>query len=250
MYISKYFNTVYTQVKEVLVPKLKELLAKYPKYQYIFTGHSLGGAMSTIFSLDAVLDKYVYVKDGFSPVLLNYASPRVGNFVFAAYVMKYVPIIYRIVRTGDPVVSIPPCGGLLTAIMSVAVSTKCTNGLGLENFSDISKAFVSSIPVDKKYWHTAGMINYSNDMKKFIDCGKIWSENSTIDGCTLAPSMSVENHTNYLAQIVSGICQGASKYFFRKKVLKKLQKKNVKKQKKVLKKAAKKKALKKKNKKF
>jgi len=224
MNILSYFNTIFTQVKQKLKPKLLELNSKYPTYQYIFTGHSLGGAMSSIFALDSAMEKYVNVSAN-SPVLLNYASPRVGNYVFASYVMKHVPVIYRIVRQGDPVVSVPPCSTSLFSIFS-----KCNNKLGFNGFSKNGRVFnYNTVPNDNGYWHIGGLINYTNDMKSFTDCGKEFSENHPNSKCVSNPKLSVSDHTSYLDKSVSGVCQGARRYLLSKRVLKQFKRKGMKK---------------------
>jgi hypothetical protein len=234
MYISNYFKVVFDQVKAVIKPKLLLLKKAYPAYQYIFTGHSLGGAMSTIFAVDSVLDGYV-AKTATSPALINFASPRVGNFVFASYVMLNVPVIFRVVRDGDPVVSIPPCSYVM----------KCSNGLGKEKFSNLlSDISGPAIPDDKGFWHIAGIIMYKNDMSEFEDCGRVWSENNANPKCVSKFSLGAENHTSYLMQSVSGVCQGAAKYLFSKKYLKQYLKAQK------MKNLKKKKVMKKRNKKF
>jgi hypothetical protein len=223
MNILSYFNTIYTQVKEKLKPKLLQLKSKHPTYQYIFTGHSLGGAMSTIFALDSALEGYVNVNYN-SPALINYASPRVGNYVFASYVMKHVPVIYRIVRQGDPVVSVPPCSTSLFSIFS-----KCKNKLGYSGFKNNEKVFnYQTVPDDNGYWHIGGLINYTNDMSSFTDCGKEFSENHPNSKCNLNPKLSVTDHTSYLDQQVSGVCQGARRYLLSKRVLKQFKRKTMK----------------------
>jgi hypothetical protein len=217
MYILSYFNTIYTQVKEKLKPELLKIKSKYFTYQYIFTGHGLGGAMSTIFALDSAMEKYVNVSAN-SPVLLNYASPRVGNYIFASYVMKRVPRVYRIVREGDPIISVPPCSNSILNIYS-----KCKNKLRLKSFKNNGIIFKpKSVPEDKGFWHIGGLINYTNDMSKFTDCGKIYSENHPKKECNLKPLMNVSNHASYLDKTVYGVCQGARRYLLSSKLLKKL----------------------------
>jgi hypothetical protein len=211
MKVSEYFGKMQMLAKEKIKPKLIELQAKYPDYQYIFTGHSLGGAMSTIFALDSVLDGYVKKTDT-SPVLINFASPRVGNFYFANQVMLNVPIIYRIVRNGDPVVALPAC----------SFFGKCKNKLKLEKFStNLSEITGSEVPEDKKYWHVGGLILYDNEMANYTDCGREQSENHNNPDCKFNLSLSVEAHTIYLGKSVSGICKGARKFLKNLKILRK-----------------------------
>jgi hypothetical protein len=217
MFILSNFNTIFTQVKEKLKPELLKLKSKYSTYQYIFTGHSLGGAMSTIFALDSVMEKYVKVSSN-SPVLINYASPRVGNYVFASYVMKHVPVIYRIVRQGDPVVSVPPCN---TSILNVY--SKCKNNLGLKSFKNNGNVFkTNTVTEDKGFWHIGGLINYTNKMTKFTDCGKNFSENHPKKECNSNSVLNEINHTSYFDKTVYGVCQGARRFLLSSKLLKNL----------------------------
>ena len=104
------------------------LKSKYPNYQYIFTGHSLRAAMATIFALDSVLEGYV-TQTLTSPALITYASPRVGNIYLAHNVMLRVPVIFRIVRSGDPVTHVPPCSLIFS----------CKNSLNLNKFQKNDK---------------------------------------------------------------------------------------------------------------
>jgi hypothetical protein len=203
MFISTYFNTVFTQVKEKLKPKLIELQKKYSDHQFIFTGHSLGAAMATIFALDSVLDGYL-TKSKDSPALINLASPRVGNYIFAAHVMYHVPVVFRLVRDGDVVTSIPPCSLIM----------KCSNKQGLDKFTGKEADFTgNNIKEDKNYWHIAGLIYYNEAMTTFKECGKEYSERHPDKDCVPSRRYSSDNHVTYLKKQVSKICSGARKYF-------------------------------------
>jgi len=95
-------------VKNDVYGKLKELYAQKPSYQYIFVGHSLGGAIASIFAQDVVKDA-VIKKTNSSPLLITYGQPRTGNFVYANSSFINVPRTFRIVRHADPVPNVPPC---------------------------------------------------------------------------------------------------------------------------------------------
>ena len=41
--------------KEIMTKQLKEIMSQYPNYTVIFTGHSMGAAVSSVACLDAVL---------------------------------------------------------------------------------------------------------------------------------------------------------------------------------------------------
>ena len=61
---------------QLLVDVVKEQLEKYPNYEIIVSGHSLGGALSTLFGFE--LSKEIQNKI----TIYSFASPRVGNLNF------------------------------------------------------------------------------------------------------------------------------------------------------------------------
>jgi predicted lipase len=64
---------------EEIMSKLRELFNTYPDYKLWVTGHSLGGALSTMFAFRAATDSGVRNK----PVMnVSFASPFVGDHVF------------------------------------------------------------------------------------------------------------------------------------------------------------------------
>ena len=200
-----YFNGIYLLAKIKIKKVLSELKDSYPTYQFIFTGHSLGAAMSTIFALDSVLDGYV-VQTAYSPALINYASPRVGNFYFAQNVMLKVPVIFRIVRSGDPITHVPP--------------TEDKNALNLNKFdqtgNNISR---KNLPEDNTPWHIAGLIMYDKDMTTYMNCGRFFSEHHPEKQCKdklgWSSIFDTKKHTTYFGKKFGALC---------KKPLKKLKK--------------------------
>jgi len=83
--------------------KLSEL---YKDYRVVFTGHSLGGALTLHAVADALLcgilkdhDVYVY----------TFGQPRVGNAAFLNLFTPYLKGYYRVVHYKDMVAHIPPC---------------------------------------------------------------------------------------------------------------------------------------------
>lgn len=64
-----------------LVTKVAELFEEYPDYRLYTTGHSLGGALATLFAMEAAASKDPRIP---KPVTcITIASPRVGNLSFA-----------------------------------------------------------------------------------------------------------------------------------------------------------------------
>ena len=99
-YLYNIFNLIY---KDVFSESIIRDLQSNPGYQVIFTGHSLGGAISTLIS-------YYYASHTISsnePILIIFGQRRVGNENFARSFNKYIPLIFRIARINDVVTKIP-----------------------------------------------------------------------------------------------------------------------------------------------
>lgn len=88
----------YDQLEQIV----KKLLEKHPTYQLYVTGHSLGGALATLYSymLSSKIDQSITV--------MTFGSPRVGNYKFADSFMKKKNIIhYRITNGRDIITALP-----------------------------------------------------------------------------------------------------------------------------------------------
>ena len=135
-YIHTGFWEAYSLVREFVHAVVRRELAMEPADLFV-TGHSLGGALGTIASLDlavhtlprinaymakkrALADENVVSsppqagsKSRFRRVKIcqyNFGSPKVGNGSFVALVNKWVPDSFRVVVDGDVVSSLPPTG--------------------------------------------------------------------------------------------------------------------------------------------
>ena len=92
-------------VRDVVLTEWKTLVAGYPTYQTVVTGHSLGGAIAT---LSAAQMKRM-VPDA-SLYLFTYGSPRVGDGKFAKYVEEVLGgRHFRVTHLNDPVPKLPLC---------------------------------------------------------------------------------------------------------------------------------------------
>ena len=112
--------------------------------------------------------------------------------------MLNVPIIFRIVRDGDPVPRLPPC----------RKGRKCKNKLKMKTFPKTAAEILGNVKEDSTYWHIGGLILYDNEMKEFIDCGREESENPSRPECISVATLVTENHTFYFNVQVSKICKG------------------------------------------
>ena len=132
--ISHYFLALYNMFNNDLfsASNLREI-RNHPDYQVIVTGHSLGGALASIISF-AIKKENLFTND---VVLITYGQPRTGNYYFAEYVTNNVNKIFRIVKKGDIVVTIP----LHTPLF---------------------KEFT--------YYHIGGMIVLNKEMNEFTQC--------------------------------------------------------------------------------
>lgn len=93
-------GTIVTKMKA----NLKSLQSQYPTAtKLIVTGHSLGGAMATLFATDLLVNDKA---TGLS--LITFGSPRVGNNVFSDFVNSKVPEInWRVTYDNDVVTMFP-----------------------------------------------------------------------------------------------------------------------------------------------
>ena len=133
--ISHYFLALYNMFRNDLFSdsNLQEI-RNHPDYQVIVTGHSLGGALASIIAFAIKKEN----KFSNNLVLITYGQPRTGNYYFADYVTKNVNKIFRIVKKGDMVVTIP-----------------FYNPLKGKEFS---------------YYHIGGMIVLNKEMNEFTQC--------------------------------------------------------------------------------
>jgi predicted lipase len=91
-------NDVYTK----LVNQIKTLLIKYPEFSIYITGHSSGGALSTLFGymLSNEIEEDI--------TIISFASPRVGNYEWKkAFETKPNLMHYRITNHRDIVTAFP-----------------------------------------------------------------------------------------------------------------------------------------------
>lgn len=78
----------------------RELKALKGPFTLVCTGHSLGGALATLASLEYA-DKYKALE------CYTFGSPRVGNHNFCTAFEEKVPVHWRIVNEKDPVPTLP-----------------------------------------------------------------------------------------------------------------------------------------------
>lgn len=114
MLVHRGFWNVYQTVREDMIRLVKE---RSPQ-NLIITGHSLGGALSTLAAMDYPDQENLYH--------YSFASPRVGNQLFAEIYQQTVPVQFRVANTEDLVPELPP---------SVVGTNHFQHVLGLVHFS-------------------------------------------------------------------------------------------------------------------
>ncbi|KAJ1953373.1 hypothetical protein EC988_003033 [Linderina pennispora] len=95
---------VYKSAADGIKKNIANLVAKYPDYKIVLTGHSLGGAEATVAAADIVLTRPEWVS---KLQLWTYGEPRVGTPAFANWLSQQPFPIYRVVNKGDLVPQTP-----------------------------------------------------------------------------------------------------------------------------------------------
>ncbi|KAI7868472.1 Alpha/Beta hydrolase protein [Spinellus fusiger] len=100
------FYAAYTSAQSTVVPAVLDQLTKYPSYRVVVSGHSLGGALATLATLD------LYQRDGRlsnqNLFAKTYGGPRVGDANFAYYFSSTGISLERTVHNRDLVPHLPP----------------------------------------------------------------------------------------------------------------------------------------------
>jgi hypothetical protein len=104
--VHKGFATAYSAIGPQLLRSIQKLHDQNPRPIYL-TGHSLGGALATLCSLDLVLRLGINRRN---IVVSTFGSPRVGNHSFAKFYNENIPIHWRIVVGPDVVTKLPKFG--------------------------------------------------------------------------------------------------------------------------------------------
>ena len=84
------FMKAWHETRPYILPKLKELVQRYPDYRVTLVGHSLGGAIAALASLD-------FQSRGWDPQVTTFGEPRIGN----NGLMQYLDAAFSNGREGD-----------------------------------------------------------------------------------------------------------------------------------------------------
>ena len=95
------FSTIYSKISAAILEAAKKLDPSVPCY---ISGHSLGAAIATLAAID-IAAKIPELKKQVQ--LYTYASPRVGDPLFAREHNRLVPNSYRVVNLADAITLVP-----------------------------------------------------------------------------------------------------------------------------------------------
>ncbi|CAI4224500.1 unnamed protein product [Auanema sp. JU1783] len=98
----RYYHEAYkTFVESGIDTNLQKAFEKYPTYQVLTCGHSLGGTMASIFSV------HIKQKYGRDVVEYGFSGPRAGDETFAKLHNSLIHQAFRVIRNGDWVPDFP-----------------------------------------------------------------------------------------------------------------------------------------------
>ncbi|CAG8637235.1 13324_t:CDS:2 [Funneliformis caledonium] len=101
------FYQAFLEVQSDVFNEIQKLHKKNPKYKVVFSGHSLGGALTLLSALDLSQNSKDFSKDKNNLFVFTYGEPRVGNSEFADHVNSKLTVS-RTVNGGDSIARLPP----------------------------------------------------------------------------------------------------------------------------------------------
>ena len=97
------FLRMYKSLRQNVLADVQSLIAEHSTSEVYVTGHSLGGAMAVMGSLDIRQSHPTK-----SPIMISFAAPLVGDDCFVNYYTNRIQSSLRVVNGRDPVPLVPP----------------------------------------------------------------------------------------------------------------------------------------------
>ncbi len=103
------FMTSWRNTRCIIIPHIEKALSEYPDYQLTLVGHSLGGAVAALASLE-------FQARGWEPHVTTFGEPRIGNQALNSYIDKRFDLsnrnvskhaYRRVTHVSDPVPLLP-----------------------------------------------------------------------------------------------------------------------------------------------
>jgi pimeloyl-ACP methyl ester carboxylesterase len=90
----------WTDARDYVVPAVKQASSAFPAYKIVTTGHSLGGAVSTLAAASLR-------NAGYNVAMYNFGAPRIGGSKISTYISNQPGGNYRVTHWNDPVPKLP-----------------------------------------------------------------------------------------------------------------------------------------------
>lgn len=103
--VAGYFYDAFKILAPAMYNAYHKAVARYPNATLYVTGHSLGGAIASLASID-ILSK---TSRNAPTYLYSFGAPRVGNYTLSVLFGQKFPQALRVVNAGDLVAHMPPC---------------------------------------------------------------------------------------------------------------------------------------------
>jgi len=156
--IHRGFATAYASISARVVPVVLRLFAE-KRRMIFFTGHSLGGALSTLCSYD--IARCLRKSDLNLVFVMTFGSPRVGNRIFRKEYDRIISRHWRIVVGGDLITKLPS-GTIYRHVGTKAVFTK--QGL----------LFLDPTYVEFALWHAWNSSLKRHEKTSYLTAMKNW----------------------------------------------------------------------------
>lgn len=112
---NEYKRVYYRQLRAILIKKINKIKKSgRAGYNFVFTGHSIGGSIATLASYDLTKSNIIS-KNVNHPKVYTFGALRIGDRRLVNLVNTLVTV-YRVIRSDDYVVRIPNCYYSITAL--------------------------------------------------------------------------------------------------------------------------------------
>jgi len=101
-----FYNRYVKYLRPIVVAQLQAAYKQFPDYQFVFTGHSLGAALTALTAFD-VINQGIIPRE--KTIMYNFGMPRLGNHILSKAIQETIPVIYRVTHWADLVPHVPPC---------------------------------------------------------------------------------------------------------------------------------------------
>ncbi|GBC10510.1 hypothetical protein RclHR1_00970011 [Rhizophagus clarus] len=100
------FFDAFSEARSQVISEVQKLHEQHPNFKVVYTGHSLGAALTLLSALDLLQNSKDF-KPNENFFVVTYGEPRVGDLKFSQFVDSQIKVS-RVVNGGDPVPHLPP----------------------------------------------------------------------------------------------------------------------------------------------